>query len=116
LDKINRKTKRIIKPGQPFGIKAKSHLSTLVFGRDVRLQLMVSDDDRKLVAIVWRGEQNVNLEMIKAGMAEAYWEYLPDQIYREQFREAEREAKKNRLGIWSQGVLYERPSEYRNKP
>ena len=116
LDTINRKTRRISKPGQPFGIEAKSHISSLVFGRDVRLQLMVSDDNRKLVAIVWAGERNVNLEMIEAGMAEAYREYLPDQVYREQFRDAEREAKKKRLGIWSQGVLYERPSEYRNKP
>jgi len=116
LDKVNRKTKRIIKPGQPFGIEAKSYLSSLVFGRDVRLQLLVSDDNRKLVTIVWIGEKNINLEMIKAGMAEAYWEYLPDQVYREQFRDAEREARKNRIGVWSQGVLYERPSEYRNKP
>ena len=116
LDKINRKTRRISKPGQPFGIEAKSYLSSMVFGQDVRLEIIDSDKHRKLVSIVWAGEKNVNLEMIKAGMAEAYDEYLTAQAYREQFLDAQRDVKKKRLGIWSQGVLYERPSDYRNKP
>jgi endonuclease YncB( thermonuclease family) len=88
----------------------------MVFGQDVRLEIIDSDKHRKLVSIVWAGEKNVNLEMIKAGMAEAYDEYLTAQAYREQFLDAQRDVKKKRLGIWSQGVLYERPSDYRNKP
>ncbi|NTW16665.1 MAG: hypothetical protein HGA41_04300, partial [Syntrophaceae bacterium] len=53
LDKINRKTKRIIRPGQPFGIEAKSHLSTMVFGQDVRLAIMDVDTQKRMVAVVW---------------------------------------------------------------
>src|SRR5512136_208417 len=40
LDKINRKTRRIIRPGQPFGLEAKSYLSGMVFGKNVRLSVM----------------------------------------------------------------------------
>jgi micrococcal nuclease len=115
LDKINRKSRRITKPGQPFGIEAKSHLSSMVFGQDVRLEIIDSDRDRRLVSIVWVGEKNINLEMIKVGMAEAYVESMTDQTYRDQFLQAEKEAKSKRLGIWSQGILYERPSDYRKK-
>jgi micrococcal nuclease len=115
LDRINRKTRRIAIPGQPFGIEAKSSLSTMVFGQDVRLEIMDSDRHRAMVSIVWKGEKNVNLEMIKAGMAEAYTEDLKDQPYRDQFIQAEKETKAKRLGIWSQGIIYERPSDFRKR-
>ena len=116
LDKINRKTRRIIKPGQPFGIEAKSYLSSMVFGKDVRLVVMDIDHHQRMVSLVWVGEKNINLEMVKAGMAEAYVGYMEDQQYRDQFLEAEREARAKRRGIWSQGILHERPSDYRNRP
>ena len=119
LDKIHRKTKRITKPGQPFGIEAKSYLSTMVFGQDVRLFVMDIDSHKRMVAVVWVREKkflkNVNTEMLKAGMAEAYIEYLIDGQYRNWFLDAEQEAKDKKTGIWSQGLLYERPSVYRNK-
>ncbi|PKN33199.1 MAG: hypothetical protein CVU61_14375 [Deltaproteobacteria bacterium HGW-Deltaproteobacteria-19] len=66
-----------------------------------------------MVAIVWLGDRNINLEMIQAGMAEAYREYLREP-YRGQFIGAEREAKAKRIGIWSQDG-YERPSEFRKR-
>lgn len=115
LNKVNRKTRRIVKPGQPFASESKSFLSSMIFGKDVRLDVMEIEMDRhkRLVSIVWVGGKNVNLEMIKAGMAEAYVDYLEDQKYRHQFLEAEIEAKAKRLGIWSQGITYERPSDYR---
>jgi endonuclease YncB( thermonuclease family) len=119
LDKINRKTKRIIRPGQPFGIEAKSHLSSMVFGQDVRLAIMDIDTQKRMVAVVWVREKdfskNVNIEMLKAGMAEAYTEYLIDEQYRNVFLEAEKEAREKKIGIWSLGLVYERPSVYRNK-
>ena len=119
LNKINRKTRRIIKPGQPFASEAKSFLSSMVFGKDVRLDVIEIKVDRhkhrEFVSIVWVKDKNVNLEMIKAGMAEAYVDYLEDRQYRYQFLEAEVEAKAKRLGIWSQGITYERPSDYRKR-
>lgn len=119
LDKIDRKTHRIIKPGQPFGNEAKSYLSGMVFGKDVRLFVMDIDSNKRMVSVLWVREKkflkNVNREMLMAGMAEAYIEYLPDGQYRNWFLDAEQEAKDKKLGIWSLGLVYERPSVYRNK-
>jgi len=61
------------------------------------------------------GGEERYLEMIKAGMAEAYTEDLKDQPYRDQFLQAEKETKAKRLGIWSQGIIYERPSDFRKR-
>jgi len=120
LDKIHRKSKRIIKPGQPFGIEAKSLLSTMVFGQDVRLFVMDVDSHKRMISIIWAREnniftKNVNVEMLKAGMAEAYNEHLIDGQYRKLFLDAEQEANNKKIGVWSQGLLYERPSVYRTK-
>jgi micrococcal nuclease len=67
-----------------------------------------------MVSVIWQGSRNVNLEMIKQGMAEAYPEYLRPP-YRAQFIEAEKEARAKRLGIWSLRNDYERPSEFRKR-
>ncbi len=59
-------------------------------------------------------ERDVNQEMIVAGMAEAYGEYLK-QPYRIPFIQAEQMAKAQGKGIWSQGSHYERPSQFRRR-
>jgi endonuclease YncB( thermonuclease family) len=77
------------------------------------------DTQKRMVAVVWVKikdfSKNVNVEMLKAGMAEAYTEYLSDEHYRDVFLEAEKEAREKKTGIWSLGLVYERPSVYRNK-
>lgn len=67
-----------------------------------------------MVAILWLGERNVNQEMISAGMAEAYGEYLK-QPYRTPFIQAEQVAKAQGKGIWCQGSNYERHSQFRKR-
>ena len=51
-----------------------------------------------MVEIIWIGNRNINLEMVKEGYAEAYLEYLKEP-YREQFIRAEREARSARREI-----------------
>jgi endonuclease YncB( thermonuclease family) len=48
-------------------------------------------------------------------MAEAYVEYMKDQPYKTQFIQAEKDAKARKLGIWSIGDKYERPSDFRKR-
>jgi endonuclease YncB( thermonuclease family) len=114
-EKINRKTGRVNKLGQPYGDESEKYLASLVLGKTVRLDIIDIDRYRRMVSVVWLGERNINLEMVKAGMAEVYVEYLKYQPYRDQFLRAEREAKLKRLGIWSQGNMYERPNEFRKR-
>ena len=102
------------KPGEPFGNASRNYLASLVGQRSVRVEILDIDRYRRMVAVLWLGERNVNQEMISAGMAEAYVEYLK-QPYRAPFIRAEQEAKANGRGIWSQGSRYERPSQYRKR-
>jgi len=101
-------------PGEPFGVDARDYLASLVSQKAVRVEIRDTDRYRRMVAILWLGEQNVNLTMIAAGMAEAYVEYLK-QPYRAPFIQAEQEAKSQGKGIWLQGSSYERPSHFRRK-
>jgi len=101
-------------PGEPFGSDARHHLASLVGQKAVRVEIHDIDHYRRMVAIIWLNERNVNLEMITAGMAEAYREYLK-QPYRTPFLQAEQEAKAQRKGIWSRGNTYERPSQFRRR-
>lgn len=101
-------------PGEPFGNDAKNYLASMVSQRAVRIEIRDIDRYRRMVAVLWLGERNVNQEMITAGMAEAYGEYLK-QPYRGPFLQAEQEAKTQGKGIWSQGSSYERPSQFRRR-
>ena len=101
-------------PGEPFGADARDYLAALVSRKTVQVEIRDIDRHRRMVAVLWLGEQNVNLEMISAGMAEAYGEYLK-QPYRAPFLQAEQEAKARGRGIWSQGSNYERPSQFRKR-
>jgi endonuclease YncB( thermonuclease family) len=101
-------------PGGPFGNDSRDYLTSLVSHQTVRVEIRDIDRYRRMVAILWLGERNVNQEMIAAGMAEAYREYLKGP-YRSPFLEVEQEAKAQGKGIWSQGSSYERPSQFRRR-
>ena len=101
-------------PGEPFGSDSRNHLATLVNQKTVRVEIRDIDRYRRMVAVLWLGERNVNQEMLSAGMAEAYVEHLK-QPYRAPFLQAEQEAKSQGKGIWSQGSSYERPSQFRRR-
>ena len=102
------------KPGEPFGNASKDYLASLISQRSVRVEIRDIDRYRRMVAILWLAERNVNQEMIAAGMAEAYVEYLK-KPYRVPFIQAEQEAKAQGKGVWSQGSRYERPSQFRKR-
>ena len=72
------------KTGAPFAYR--------ISQRSVRVEIRDIDRYRRMVAILWLAERNVNQEMIAAGMAEAYMEYLK-KPYRAPFIQAEQEAK-----------------------
>lgn len=101
-------------PGEPFGNDARDYLASLVSQKSVRVEIRDIDRYRRMVAILWLGKRNVNLEMLSAGMAEAYGEYLKTP-YRGTFLQTEQEAKAQGKGIWSQGSNYERPSQFRRR-
>jgi endonuclease YncB( thermonuclease family) len=111
--KINNRTGRVNKPGQPYGDEAWKALESKIMGKQVRLDILDIDKYRRMVGIIWLGERNINLEMIKEGYAEAYVEYLKAP-YRSKFIDAEQEARSANKGIWSLPE-YERPRDFRKR-
>jgi len=112
--KINQRTGHINKPGQtPYGQESWKALEAKIMGKQVRLDIIDIDRYKRMVGMIWIGDRNINLEMVREGYAEAYVEYLKEP-YRAQFIRAEREARSARRGIWSLSG-YERPKDFRKR-
>lgn len=86
--------------GQPFGAQAKKFTSAKCFGQIVTVQNKGSYDRyRRLIGVVInRNKENVNMELVKAGLAWYYAKYSSNISY----RDAERVARRRRKGIWSE--------------
>ena len=82
---------------QAFGQKSKQHLSSLVFGKDVRVKYKSRDKYGRILGTVYIDGLDVNLEMIRAGLAWHYKRYDSTPAY----AAAELEARQNRRGLWS---------------
>ncbi len=66
----------------------------------------------RILAVVYVGKKNVNLELIKAGYAEVYQGKPPRGFDLSPYLTAEAQAKSQRRGMWSQGD-YISPKEWR---
>jgi endonuclease YncB( thermonuclease family) len=111
--KINNRTGRVNKPGQPYGAEAWKALESKIMGKQVRLDIIDIDRYKRMVGIIYLDDRNINLEMVSEGYAEAYVEYLKAP-YRSKFIEAEQESRSARKGIWSLPE-YERPKDFRKR-
>ncbi|MCL5071345.1 MAG: thermonuclease family protein [Actinobacteria bacterium] len=81
--------------------EAKEVLEFLVLNKNVRLEKDVEDKDAygRLLRYVYLENLFVNLEMIKRGFANVFT-FPPNIKYTDKFIEAEREARKNEIGLW----------------
>jgi len=111
--KVNNRTGQINKSGQPYGEESWKALSGKLMGKSVKVDIIEFDKYRRAVCIIWLGDRNINLEMVREGQAEAFVEYLKPP-YRKDFLEAENEAKTAKRGIWSLSD-YERPRDFRKR-
>ena len=87
---------------QPFGKKAKEYLSSLVAGETVQVDWNKRDRYKRIVGkIVYQG-QDINLEMVRAGLAWWYKGYAREQNAGDRvlYEAAETDARENRRGLW----------------
>ena len=101
------------KPSQPFGQRAKKFLTRLVLNKQVFIKGYVSDRNNRTLSVVYVDRKNVNLEMIKAGLAEAYRGKPARGFDPSPYRTAEAQAKSQKRGMWSQGDKYISPKDWR---
>ena len=82
---------------QAFGTVSRSFLSNLIFGKEVKLEIMGKDRyGRTLGFIYTRNGTNVNVEMVENGMAWQYLKYSKSTV----LKRAQIEAKSQKLGLW----------------
>ncbi len=70
------------------------------------------DEYKRVLAVVWDEEVNVNLLMVAMGYAEVY-RGAPCQVYCQELEDAGAKARRDRVGMWARGEIYESPAAFR---
>lgn len=102
---------------QPLGMESKALLSKFVEGKTVSVRPIEKDRYDRTVAEIFVKvgsddfAQNVNAEMVKAGMAYHYKQFSKNCPSRSLIVDAEAIAQKNKVGVWSGDHV--KPWEYR---
>jgi endonuclease YncB( thermonuclease family) len=99
--------------GQPWGKESTAALTALVMGKDVDIEPFSQDRYERMIGIVFLGDLNVNLELVKRGHAWAYRQYMRREDSALCINEAAaRTAKK---GLWASKERPVAPWEWRRK-
>lgn len=91
-----------------WGQKSKEYLMKLL-NRDFTLVAQGADTYQRQLGILWVGDKDINLEMIRQGMAVAYRSKETPAPY----FAAEKQAKKSKKGIWAVKGAQQDPKKWR---
>jgi endonuclease YncB( thermonuclease family) len=99
--------------GQPFAHEAAVYVRDLLLGRQVQIDTYGTDRTGRWLSVVWLGEINVNLTLVKEGLA---WvdPALTVPGVRTALEVAERQARVGKYGLWALPDP-EPPWEYRKR-
>ncbi len=100
-------------PGQPFCLKAKEYLSTLVLNKVVNIKFYGKDASGKSLGEIFAEKVNINIEMIHAGLAEVYKGMPAKNLEITTYRDAEKKAIEAVKGIWELRDQYFSPWDWR---
>ncbi len=100
---------------QPFSQKAKQYLIHLLDHHKVTIKTYGTDVYNRQLAEVFADNKNINLEMIKAGLAEVYTGKLPGKLDSQAYLNEEEIARKTKKGMWTQGHSYKSPRQWRKE-
>ena len=87
-------------PGQAFGMQAETFVRELLRDKQVQLDAYGKDRKGRILAVVWLGGINVNLTLVKEGLA---WmgPSIPVTKVRVELEVAERQARVGKYGLWA---------------
>ncbi|GGK36150.1 hypothetical protein GCM10010965_31390 [Caldalkalibacillus thermarum] len=90
------------KPVEPFGPEASEFAKEMLEGKEVHLELDVSERDRygRVLAYVWIDDKMFNEMLLEKGLARVAV-FPPNVKYVDRFRQIEKEAQQKGIGIWS---------------
>jgi endonuclease YncB( thermonuclease family) len=101
-------------PGQPYSQKARRHLADLILAQTVTLVVYGEDRYQRMLAVVYRGDQDINHPMIQAGLAEVYRGRTPRDFDKAPYLESEAHARQAGIGMWRQGSAYMSPIRWKH--
>ena len=102
------------KPGQPLSTDARQMVLELLKTGEIKLASYGADFYQRELAEVFAGDLNINLCLVKYGMAQVYRGKSPKNLPIQKYEEMEWEARKAKKGIWGLDE-YEDPAQYRKK-
>ncbi len=100
-------------PGQPFSQTSTKYLAALVLNKYVDIVPYGNDRYGRTLGVVYVDGKNVNLEMVKAGLAEVYRGKPAPGFDNGPYVRAENEAHSAGKGMWSLGDKYTSPKSWR---
>jgi micrococcal nuclease len=91
------------KPVQPFALDASNYAKTMLTGKDVQLELDVSERDKygRLLCYLYVGDKMFNELLLENGYARVAYIYPPNVKYVDQFRAVQKTAQQKGVNIWS---------------
>lgn len=91
------------KPVQPYGKKATEFAKNTLDNKAVKLEIGTTKRDKygRILAYVYIDDQMYNELVVKEGLARVAYVYPPNDKYVERLKEAEHQAQKKKIGIWS---------------
>lgn len=102
---------------QPYGKEAKAYLLSMVMGQTVTLVTGKQGASHgRTVANIFLGTHDINLEMVRQGLAWHESRLTPDETMKQKvaYALAMHNARKQSIGLWSENNPV-RPSDYRRK-
>lgn len=103
------------RPDQPYGRKAKQFLTDLLNNQTVTLKSYGSGGYNRQLAEVFVQSKNINLEMVRSGLAEVYRGRRPAGLDSAAYFKAEKIAKKEQKRMWRLGDQYISPYQWRKR-
>ena len=115
-------------PGQPYSRKSKKRLMQLVLKKTVTLKQYGLDDYDRVLAEIFvtpppgmsgvadTGHRlNVNLQLVREGLAEVYGGRTPIDFHAAPYKEAQAQARQSGRGMWRQGDQYISPRVWKHR-
>jgi len=107
------KSRKKHEPGQPFSQASTKYLASLVLNKYVDIVSYGTDRYGRTLGVVYVDGKNVNLELVKAGLAEVYRGKPAPGFDNDLYQKAEDEARSAGKGMWSLGDKYVSPRDWR---
>jgi micrococcal nuclease len=98
---------------QPFSQQAKTYLTDRVLNKTVEIRGYGLGPYNRILAVVYLEGENINLEMVRSGLAEVYQGQSPRGFDVQPYILAQLEARRAQVGMWILKEKYISPKQWR---